>query len=112
MCGVVLDEDVVVRFWKVQILVEGSEETAIAVYWVTDGFDRCRVGFLQRHMVKHAWRYDRALAQVKRVLGDDGSFDTAEHRLHHKNKGYCSATISSGGTHKIVKNSLLFFIYF
>ena len=34
VCGVVLDEDVVVCFRKVQILVEGSKETAIAVYWV------------------------------------------------------------------------------
>ena len=28
-----------------------------------------------------------------RVLGDDASFDTAERWLHHKNRGYCSATI-------------------
>ena len=54
--------------------------------------DRCRVGFLQRHMVAHAARYDGALAQITRVLSaDDG--DTAERRLHHKNRGCCYATI-------------------
>jgi hypothetical protein len=56
--------------------------------------DRCRVGFLQRHMVAHAWQYDGALAQVTRVLSaDDG--DTAERRLVHKNRGCCYATIIS-----------------
>jgi hypothetical protein len=39
-CGKVLAKDVVVRLWKVQIQVEGWEETAIAAYWVTDGVDR------------------------------------------------------------------------
>ena len=44
VCGSVLEEDMVVRLRKVQILVDGMEETAIACYWVTDGIDRCRVG--------------------------------------------------------------------
>ena len=43
-------------------MVEGREETAIAVIWVTDGMDRCRVGFLPCHMVKHAARYEGSLA--------------------------------------------------
>jgi len=56
VCGNVLSEseDVVVRLQKVQVLVDGKEETAIAVYWITGGTERCRVGFLQRHMVEHA----------------------------------------------------------
>ena len=94
VCGSVVDEDVVVCLRKVQVLVDGKEETAIAAYWVTDGEDRCRVGFLQRHMVAYASRYDGALAQVTRVLGPNaGVFDTAERRLYHKNKGYCFATM-------------------
>ena len=53
-------------------MVDGVEETAISCYWVvTDGIDRCRVGFLKRHMVKHARRFDGALVQVTRVLSDD-----------------------------------------
>ena len=93
-CGEVLQDDVVVRLRKVQIQAGGGEETAIAAVWVTDGMDRCRVGFLQRHMVAHAAQYDGALAQITRVLSaDDG--DTAERRLHHKNRGCCYATIIS-----------------
>ena len=93
-CGEVLEEDMVVRLRKVQIQAGGGEETAIAAVWVTDGMDRCRVGFLQRHMVPYAARFDGALAQVTRVLSaDDG--DTAERRLFHKNRGCCYATIIS-----------------
>ena len=91
-CGEVLQEDVVVRLRKVQIQVGGKEETAVAAIWVNDGMDRCRVGFLQRHMVKHAARFDGALAQVTRVLSkNDG--DTAERALFAKNKGSCYVTI-------------------
>ncbi len=39
-CGEVMADDVVVRLHKVQILVEGKEETAIAAVWVNDGIDR------------------------------------------------------------------------
>ena len=95
VCGVVVQEDVVVRLRKVQVLVDGKEETAIAAYWVTDGMERCRVGFLQRHMVKYASRYNGALAQVTRVLGDDASYDKGERKLFHHNRGYCYATIIS-----------------
>ena len=63
-CSEVLQEDVVVPLRRVQIQVGGKEETAIAAIWVTDGIDRCRVGFLQHHMMKHASRYDGAPAQV------------------------------------------------
>jgi hypothetical protein len=96
VCGVVLKEDVVVRLRKMQLMVEGKEETVIAVIWVTDGVDRCRVGFLPRHFVYRAARYDGALAQITRVLSDDAATsDSAERRMFHKNKGFCLATIIS-----------------
>ena len=63
ICGeVVMEEDVVVRLRKIQLMVEGKEETTIVAIWVMDGIDRCRVGFLPRHMVRHAARYNGALA--------------------------------------------------
>ena len=96
ICGEVLMEDIVVRLRKIQLMVEGKEETAIAAIWVTDGIDRCRVGFVPRHMVRHAPRYDGALAQVTRVFSNDpATCDSMERRLFHKNKGYCRATIIS-----------------
>ncbi len=92
-CGIVLEEDVVVCLRKVQVVIDGREETAIAAIWVTDGIDHCRVGFLKRHMVSHAVRYDGALAQVTRVLS--GSCDSAERCMDHHNRGCCLATIIS-----------------
>jgi hypothetical protein len=93
-CGEVMGEDLVVRLRKVQIQVEEWEETAIAAYWVTDGADCCCVGVLQCHMVKHAARFDGALAQVTHVFNADPTCcDTVERGAFHKNKGCCRAAI-------------------
>jgi hypothetical protein len=53
------------------VLAEGREEMAIAAYWVTDGINCCRVGFLPCHMMRHAACYDGALSQVTRVFNVD-----------------------------------------
>jgi hypothetical protein len=93
-CSVVMAEDVVVRLWKVQIQVDGREEMAITAYWVTDGVNCCRVGFLQRHMVRQAACYVGALAQVTHVFNVDPTCcDTTEHCAFHKNHGCCRAAI-------------------
>jgi hypothetical protein len=96
VCGSVLEEDMVVRLRKVQVLADGQEKTAIACYWVTDGIDCCRVGFLMRHMIAHAARYNRALAQVTRVFsGKEEECSREERRMYHAKRGYCQATIIS-----------------
>jgi hypothetical protein len=93
-CGEVMGKDVVVRLWKVQIQVEGWEETAIAAYWVTDGINRCHVDFLECNMVKQATCFNGALVQVTCVFSVDPTCcDTAECRAFHKNKGCCRAAI-------------------
>jgi hypothetical protein len=87
-------EDVVVRLWKVQVEVDGREEPSVAAAWVTDGIDRCHVGFLKRHMVQHAVHFNGALAQVTRVFSSDlGSYDSSERWMYHHNRGCCLATI-------------------
>jgi hypothetical protein len=61
-CGEVVDVDIVVCLRRKEILVpddflgKGSmrEETAITVNWVTNGFERCRVGFLPLSYVPNA----------------------------------------------------------
>jgi hypothetical protein len=69
---------------------------AIAAVWVTDGIDRCRVGFLKRHMVHHAAHFNGALVQVTPAFSfDPGSCDSAECRMYHHNRGSCLATIVS-----------------
>ncbi len=93
-CGEVLANNVVVRLRKVQIVVDGRKETAIAAYWVSDSIDHCHVGFLPCHMVKHAVRYNGVLAQVTHVFSNNPMCsDTVERRMFHKNKGCCLAAI-------------------
>ena len=82
----VLKEDVVVCLHTVQLMVERKEEKAIAVVWVSDGIDRCRVGFLLCYMVKRAALYNGALAQVTCVFnGNPADCNSAECRAYHKN---------------------------
>ena len=94
VCGSLLAEDVVVRFRKVQVVVNQKEESAIAVYVVSDGIDGCRVGFLQRHLVKHWKLYDGVLAQVTEVYSKNCTSPTSR-RKYYCNKGCCIATIIS-----------------
>jgi hypothetical protein len=77
VCGEVVEEDNLLLLQRVQIEVDGQEETAIACIWVTDGIDHCHVGFLKHHMLKHAWCFDGALAQVTKVFSVDPSHGCA-----------------------------------
>ena len=78
-----------------QILNERQiEETAIAVYLVSDGIDQCRVGFLQRHMLKYGRQYGGVLAQVTEVYCAD-SESPMKRKKYHRNRGCCLAAIIS-----------------
>ena len=100
-CGKeVLVEDVVVRLRREQILVPnrlGSgyrEETAYTVNWVTDGQDRCRVGFLPRAYAAQGGLFDGVLCQVVSI---GNAFDD-DHNERAKVKhacGYAHAQVIS-----------------
>ena len=47
---------------------QGIEEAAIGVFWVTDGIDRCLVGFLPRHCIRHRKRYEGRVAKIVEFL--------------------------------------------
>ena len=49
---------------QVQICNAGIEETALEVYQVMDGVDRCHVGFIFWHLVKNGDKFHDELAQV------------------------------------------------
>ena len=58
---------------KLTVLLDDStdadvEEMAIGVHWVTDGIDRCLVGFLPCHCVRHKQKYEGRVAQVVEFL--------------------------------------------
>lgn len=91
VCGSVLELDMVVCLRQVQILIKGKEESAIAAYWVTDGVDRCRVGFLPRHCLKHAEQFEGKLAQIIDIYKDSDS--PTKRKKHYHNKGCVHAAI-------------------
>jgi hypothetical protein len=51
ICGSILYPDVLVKFIKEEIMVEGRIEVVITVYWVTDSIEHCRVGSLPQFLV-------------------------------------------------------------
>jgi hypothetical protein len=54
------------------------------------------LGFLKHHMVKHAWHFDDALAQVTKVFSVDPCIcNSAEQQMHYHNHGCALATIVS-----------------
>ena len=91
VCGTVLEENAVVRIRHVQILVDGSEESALAAYWIEDGIDRCHVGFLPRHLLKHWKEYDGRIAQIVEMYND--SENSAKRRKSQRNLGCCCAVL-------------------
>jgi hypothetical protein len=93
VCGAVLQEDSVVRIRQVQIPGEetGTEESALACYWISDGIDRCRVGFLPRHLVKQWREYDGRIAQVVDLY--EGSDSPTKKRKNVRSCGCCEAVL-------------------
>ena len=86
ICGRVLQEDSVVRFRKVQVLIEGKKESAIAAFWVSDGVDRCRVGYLPKFHVTHWKSLEGALAQITEIYTEDSDSPTKQQK-HYRNSG-------------------------
>ena len=76
ICGCVLQEDSVVRFRKVQVLIDGKEESAITAFWVSDGVNRCRVGYLPKYHVTHWKSLEGALAQITEIYTEDSESPT------------------------------------
>ena len=55
------------NLFQVQIKDAGKEETALAVYWVIEGVDRCRVDFVPWHLIKHMGKHNGVSMQVTDV---------------------------------------------
>ena len=53
------------------MFINGHEQSAVGVYWVSDGVDQCLVGFLHHHQVKHRNKLEGDLCQVTEVYSDN-----------------------------------------
>ena len=92
VCGAVLQEDSVVKIRHEQIIGDnGREESALAAYWISNGIDRCRVGFLPRHLLKSWQVYNGRIAQVVDIY--EGSESPAKKRKNVRNYGCCEAVL-------------------
>ena len=94
ICGAVLTDDCVVRFRKVQVIVNEKEESAIAVFWVSDRVDWCCISFLLRHHVKHWKKLEGVLAQITDVYTRDSDSPT-KHQKYYRNSGVAIGAIIS-----------------
>ena len=94
ICGSVIQDNVVVQLRKVHILIEGKEETAIAAFWVSDGVDRCRVGYLPKFHVRYWNLLEGALAQIIEVY-HQGSDSPTKRQKCHRNSGCAVAALIS-----------------
>ena len=91
VCGSVLEVDSMVTLRTVMVNVDGNEEKAISAVWLTDGVERCRVGFLPRHLVKHKDRYEGKLCQVTSFL--EMSDNSSDRRRSHRYRGIATAIV-------------------
>ena len=65
------------------------------MFWVSDRVDRCRVGLLPRHHMKHWMKLEGVLGQIMEVyIGDSDS--PTKHQKHYRNSGVAIAAIISG----------------
>ena len=103
-CGCVLEDDTLIRLRKCQVYINGHEQSAVGVYWVSDGVDRCLVGFLHRHQVKHLNKLEGALCQVTEVYSDNSDSPMKRHK-HKKNFGCAIAAIVSSNEPNKVRNA-------
>ena len=53
-CSVVVEESIVLRVMKKQILTLREEQMARCMYWVTIRINCCQVGFLKKAFITHA----------------------------------------------------------
>ena len=56
-----------------------------------DGIDRCRVGFLPRHLLKHQAAYNGKLAQIVEFVAESNS--PADRAKSHRCYGLCRAVL-------------------
>ena len=94
ICGEVVIEDVVLRLRKIQVQMNQQEQSAIAAFWVSNGIDHCRVGYLPKAYVKNWEQYDGALVQVVEVYSGDSDSPTKRQKFH-RNRGLAVGVIIS-----------------
>ena len=94
ICGEVVIEDAVLCLRKVQVQINQQEQSATAAFWVSDGIDRCCIGYPPKAYVKNWKQYDGALVQVIEVYSAESDSRTKCQKFH-RNHGLAVAVVIS-----------------
>ena len=84
----------VLHLRKVQVLINQQEESAVVAFWVSDGIDRCCIGYLPKVYVKNWKQYEGGLVQVVEVYSADSDSPT-KCQTFHRNHGLAVGVIIS-----------------
>ena len=96
ICGCVLEEDTLVRLQKRQVYINGREQSAVGVYWVSDGMDRSPPP-PPSETSQQTGRC--SLSSSTEVYSDNSDSPTKRHK-HKKNFGCAIAAIVSSNEPK------------
>lgn len=69
----------------------GHEESALGVFLVSDGVDRCLIGFLPRQLIRDSEKFNNRIAQV--VANLEVSENNADRARSKRNKGVVRAAL-------------------
>ena len=92
VCGAILYESAMVRIRLVEVNIGSNNEWALAVHFVEESEDGCRVGFLRKHLLKHSYLYNGAYARVEEIFSEHDE-NTHKRRLYNQNYGLAIAKI-------------------
>jgi hypothetical protein len=74
---------------------DGKGENVLEVYFLKEGLQTCKVGYLGKHLAFRADRYDGLCARIVKVYSDDRAVCecVSKRQKYHRNFGCCVATI-------------------
>ena len=92
VCGLVLEENDVVRLVPKVLKIGGVEEAAMAVYRLSNGTESCLVGFVARHQL-----YQVQAGMILQVVTIYSKSESAQDRRRaHRAGGMACCSIVSG----------------
>ena len=74
---------------------DGDEENTLEVYFLEEGLQTCKVGYLGKHLAFRADLYDGLCARINEVYSNDRAVCecASKRQKYHRNFGCCVTTI-------------------
>ncbi len=91
-CGIWVEIGSVVRVSCVQVWRRGRYHNDLEVYFVEDGLNTCKVGYLAKQHEVESHELDGQMLQVVDIYTDSDD-DITRRRLHYQNYGFAMAIL-------------------